>query len=93
MPFLLSSTNKTNICVFPPITVKSTFVSELVKSVFRYIFLKVSIEALPLKVVVVSKADLAFLGQSDIDMLSEFLSFSFNEDLYMNVPCRFTHNS
>lgn len=61
---------------FLPETVKSTFI-ELVKSVFRYIYLKVSIEALSLKVAIVSKADLASLGQSDIDMLSQFYLFFF----------------
>lgn len=80
MPFLLNSTNKTNICVFPPMTVKSIFINKLMKPVFTYIYLKVGIETLPLKVVLNSKADLASLGQSDIDMLSQFLSFSFNED-------------
>lgn len=75
---------------FLPETVKSTFI-ELVKSVFRYIYLKVSIEALSLKVAIVSKADLASLGQSDIDMLSQFyLFFFFNEELYTNILCSYS---
>lgn len=76
MPFLLNDTDKR---VFFPITVKSTFINELVKSLFRYIYPKVSIEALPLKEVIGSK-DLASLGQSDMDMLSQFLSLSSEED-------------
>lgn len=68
---------------------KYTFINEFVKSVFRYNYLKASIEAPPLKVVVGSK-DLASLGQSDIDMLSQFLSFSFKEALYMNSPCSYS---
>ena len=58
---------------------RSTFINELVKSLFRYIYPKVSIEALPLKEVIGSK-DLASLGQSDMDMLSQFLSLSSEED-------------
>ena len=76
MPFLLNDTDKR---VFFPITVKSTFINELVKSLFRYIYPKVSIEALPLKEFIGSK-DLASLGQSDMDMLSQFLSLSSEED-------------